>query len=102
VLQRLAVRFGVSHSWAQKVRKLNQRLKNKSLLAVERDTDANRKQRAEFITHVAAIAPERLILLDESGVAVSMTRRRGRCLGGCRIHETTPDNWVVWFRICHN
>jgi transposase len=42
------------------------------------------------------IAPERLIFLDESGVMVGMTRRRGRCLGGRRIHEATPEShWRI-------
>ena len=42
------------------------------------------------------MAPERLIFLDESGVTVGMTRRRGRCLGGRRIHEGTPESrWKV-------
>ena len=38
------------------------------------------------------MAPERLILLDESGVMVGMTRRRGRCRGGRRVHEATPES----------
>jgi transposase len=42
------------------------------------------------------IAPERLIFLDESGVMVGMTRHRGRCLGGRRIHEATPEShWKI-------
>jgi transposase len=42
------------------------------------------------------IAPERLIFLDESGVVVGMTQRRGRCLGGRRIHEATPEShWRI-------
>jgi hypothetical protein len=37
-----------------------------------------------------------LIFLDESGVTVGMTRRRGRCRGGRRIHEATPEShWQV-------
>jgi len=37
-----------------------------------------------------------LIFLDESGVMVGMTRRRGRCLGGGRIHEATPEShWKI-------
>ncbi len=34
--------------------------------------------------------------LDESGVTTSMTRLRGRCLGGKRIHEATPGgHWKI-------
>ncbi|MGC1299102.1 MAG: hypothetical protein WA869_29095, partial [Alloacidobacterium sp.] len=39
----------------------------KSLHALERDTEANRKRREEFIERIRAIPPERLIYLDESG-----------------------------------
>jgi hypothetical protein len=64
--------------------------------AVERDTEANRLRRAEFHQRILTIAPERLIFLDESGVMVGMTRRRGRCLGGRRIHEATPEShWKI-------
>jgi transposase len=37
-----------------------------------------------------------LIYLDESGVTVSMTRLRGRCAGGRRLHEATPGgHWKI-------
>lgn len=68
----------------------------KSLHASERDTEANRKQREEFLAHIRKISPERLIFLDESGVTTSMTRLRARCLGGQRIHEATPGGrWRI-------
>lgn len=45
---------------------------------------------------MGAIAPERLIFLDESGVTTSMTRLYGRCEGGARIREGTPGGrWSV-------
>jgi transposase len=68
----------------------------KSLHAVERDTEANRERRKEFLEAIRAISPERLIYLDESGVTTSMTRLYGRCLGGKRIHEATPGgHWKI-------
>jgi transposase len=68
----------------------------KSLHAIERDTEANQQQRAEFAARILAIAPERLIFLDESGVTTSMTRLRARCAGGGRIHEATPGgHWKI-------
>ena len=68
----------------------------KSLHAVERDTEANRERRREFLETIQAISPERLIYLDESGVTTSMTRLYGRCLGGRRIHEATPGgHWKI-------
>lgn len=65
-------------------------VEKKSLHASERDTEANRFKRQQFIERIRATPPERLIFLDESGVTTSMTRLRGRCLGGQRIHESTP------------
>lgn len=62
----------------------------KSLHAVERDTEANRERRKEFLEAIRSIPPETLIYLDESGVTTSMTRLYGRCLGGKRIQEATP------------
>jgi transposase len=68
----------------------------KSLHASERDSEANLNQRAEFLAKIRAIAPERLIFLDESGVTTSMTRLRARSMGGGRIHEATPGgHWKI-------
>src|SRR5271170_7453871 len=68
----------------------------KSLHAIERDTEANRKRREEFVEHIGSIPPERLIYLDESGVTTSMTRLYGRCVGGRRIAEGTPGgHWKI-------
>lgn len=37
-----------------------------------------------------------MIFLDESGVSTQMTPLYARCLGGARIHESTPDSrWKV-------
>ena len=36
------------------------------------------------------IDPDRLIFLDESGITTSMTRRRGRALGGRRVRQAVP------------
>jgi transposase len=71
-------------------------LEKKSLHAQERDTEANRKRRAEFIEKIRNTSPEHLIYLDESGVSTQMTRLYARCTGGQRIHETTPDGrWKI-------
>jgi hypothetical protein len=68
----------------------------KSLHATERDTEANRKQRQEFIARIATISPQHLIFLDESGVTTSMTRLYARSAGGGRICETTPGGrWKI-------
>jgi transposase len=68
----------------------------KSLHAQERDSEANRKQRAEFLLKIRATPLERLIYLDESGVTTQMTRTYARGLGGARIHEATPQgHWKI-------
>jgi transposase len=68
----------------------------KSLHAVERDPEANRKRREEFAARIQSISPERLIFLDESGVTTSMTRLYARGAGGKRIQEATPGgHWKI-------
>jgi transposase len=62
----------------------------KSIHAAERDTEANRQRRAEYLERIAQIAPERLIYLDESGVSTQMTRRCGRVQGAARLREAVP------------
>ena len=71
-------------------------VEKKSLHASERDTEANQIKRVEFIERIRQTPPEKLIYLDESGVTTSMTRLRGRCRGGRRIHEATPGgHWKI-------
>jgi transposase len=71
-------------------------VEKKSLHACERDTEANRLKREQFTERIRATPPEKLIFLDESGVTTSMTRLRGRCLGGRRIYEATPGgHWKI-------
>ncbi len=68
----------------------------KSLHAQERDTEANRKRREQFVQTLRSIPPEKLIFLDESGVSTQMTRLYARCQGGARIQEGTPDSrWKI-------
>jgi transposase len=64
----------------------------KSLHASERDSEANRKRREEFVERIRTVSPEHLVFLDGSGVTTSMTRLRARCVGGGRIHEATPGS----------
>ena len=96
---RIASDIGVSMSWSlvrEWVVRLGLLRKKKSLHVVERDTEANRERRKEFLEAIRTIWPERLIYLDESGVTTSMTRLYGRCLGGQRIHEATPGgDWKI-------
>ncbi len=89
-------RFGKSVFGAAVGEKAGAAVEKKSLHANERDTEANRIKREQFLQHIRATPPERLIFLDESGVTTSMTRLRGRCVGGRRIHEATPGgHWRI-------
>jgi transposase len=65
--------------------------RKKTLHAAERDSEANRKRREEFLETIQAIAPEKLIFLDESGVTTEMTRQWGRAPRGQRIDEAMPQ-----------
>jgi transposase len=76
--------------------KIGPAAEKKSLHAVERDTEANRKRREEFVARIRSIPSERLIFLDESGVTTSMTRLYARGVGGRRVHEATPGgHWKI-------
>ncbi len=66
----------------------------KSIHAAERDTEANRQRRAEYLERIGQIDPERLIYVDESGVSTQMTRRSGRVRGSARLREAVPaEGW---------
>ena len=68
----------------------------KSLHAIERDREENRKRREEFLERLQTIPPEKLIFLDESGVTTQMTRGYARASGGRRVHEATPaGHWKI-------
>ena len=68
----------------------------KSVHATERDTEDNRRRRAEFVAELRTIPRERLIYLDESGVSTQMTRSYGRALGGRRVPDAVPGgHWKM-------
>lgn len=68
----------------------------KSIHATERDSEANRIRRKEFVETVRGIAPEDLIYLDESGVSTQMTRLYARAWGGQRVHDAVPGgHWKM-------
>lgn len=61
----------------------------KCLHVAERDTKVNLNRCEEFLATVAAIPPEKMIFLDESGVTTTMTRQWGRAPKGERIHAAS-------------
>ena len=67
-----------------------------SLHAAERDTEANRIRREQYLARIHQTPPEKLIFLDESGVSTQMMRRFARGLKGARVHEGAPEgNWKI-------
>lgn len=71
-------------------------IEKKSLYAAERDTDENRRRRADFLETIRATPAEKLIFLDESGVKLGMTRLYARARRGVRISEATPQShWKI-------
>jgi hypothetical protein len=62
----------------------------KFLHAAEQDTEAGRRQRQEWWNTIAALAPETLIFLDESGITTEMSRAYGRAPRGERVREGIP------------
>lgn len=64
--------------------------------AQERDSESNRQRREQFLDSVRAIAPERLIFLDESGISTQMTRGWARAARGERVTEAIPQgHWKI-------
>jgi len=52
--------------------------------------------REAYLAEVAAVAAERLVVVDESGCTTSMTRTRGRAPRGRRVHDAVPGgHWKV-------
>jgi len=68
----------------------------KSIHAIERDTEINRRRREAFVTELRTVPSEHLIYLDESGVSTQMTRLYGRCRGGRRVTDAVPGgDWKI-------
>ena len=52
--------------------------------------------RAAYLAEVAAVAADRLVVVDESGAKASMTRTRGRAPPGVRVRDAVPGGrWEV-------
>jgi transposase len=50
-----------------------------------------RRQRGEWAKRASGVDPRRFRFIDESGAKTNMTRRCGRCKGGARLLDTTPQ-----------
>src|SRR4051812_12431820 len=65
-------------------------VKKKSLHAAEQTRPDVAAARRAFIRRQPAPAPERLVLLDETGASTNMARRHGRCARGLRLLAPVP------------
>ena len=67
--------------------------KKKTQHAQERDTPRVQKQRRDFCQKMAAVAPEHLVFIDETGATTAMGRTFGRAPAGERVQATAPGAW---------
>ena len=67
--------------------------KKKTRLAEERDTPRVQEQRRSFCQKMAAVGPEHLIFVDETGATTAMGREYGRAPVGERVQATAPGAW---------
>lgn len=67
--------------------------KKKTLHARERDTPEVQAQRTAFDQKLAAVDPEHLVFVDETGATTAMTRTYGRAPAGERVGGAVPGQW---------
>jgi transposase len=95
-LAELRARLGVPCHLATLARVLQrQRItrKKKTRHAAERDTPEVQARRITFEQTIAAVAPEHLIFVDETGATTAMTRTYGRAPAGERVPASAPGQW---------
>jgi hypothetical protein len=66
---------------------------NKTLRASEQQRPDVAAERDDFNKEIAAVDPNRLVFLDESGILTTMTRRSARVPVGKRACGEAPVNW---------
>jgi len=67
--------------------------KKKSFVPTEQGRlDVQEKRRA-FLAEVAAIEPDDLVFIDESGCNIAMACAYGRAPAGVRVRDAKPANW---------
>jgi transposase len=67
--------------------------KKKTLHAQEQDSPRVQAQRQAFQETLAAVDPDHLVFVDESGANTAMTRTHGRAPQGERVLATAPAAW---------
>lgn len=66
--------------------------KKKSLRASEQEREDVQKERSEFFEKIEGIAPEDIVVLDESGANTALTRAYARSEKGTRAYGNAPRN----------
>jgi transposase len=90
--QRLQVPCSLVAIW-RTLRALKITRKKKVLHHTEQERPDIQEQRQRFAREVAAIAPERLVFVDETGANTAMTRTYGRAPVGERVAGAVPGSW---------
>jgi transposase len=90
--RRLKVRCSLVAIW-RTLRQLKITRKKKVLHHTEQERPDIQEQRQRFADEVAAIAPERLVFVDETGANTAMTRTYGRAPAGERVSGAVPGSW---------
>src|SRR5207302_2524764 len=67
--------------------------KKKTRHAQERDSPRVQKQRRAFQEKLAAVDPDHLVFVDETGATTAMSRTYGRAPQGERVQATVPGAW---------
>ena len=67
--------------------------KKKTLHAQEQESPRVQRQRKAFKKKVAAVDPDHLVFVDESGANTGLTRTHGRAPRGERVKATAPGAW---------
>jgi transposase len=67
--------------------------KKKTLHAQEQNSPCAQAQRRAFQKKLAAVEPDHLVFVDESGANTGMTRTYGRAPQGERVKATAPAAW---------
>lgn len=82
------------------LRKLKITREKKDLHASERDTPRVKRMRRAFRKEVAAVDPQHLVFVDESGANTAMARTDGRAPRGERVKGAVPGQWDSVTLIC--
>jgi transposase len=91
--QRLDLSCSLVAVW-RTLRQLKITRKKKDLHHDDRDRPDIQEQRAAFAEDLAAIDPERLVFVDESGATTALTRAYGWAPAGERVSGSVPGSWA--------